>query len=162
MKWCVCVSVFCVLRCCWRWQLKHSNITGSVLSMSALRPAAKDCLISPNFISRSVLPTHSRRCPLFIYLYASVQPGRVLQFLTICCVFLKSSTTNQQHNRNNLKTPFVRLAVSATNRISFYFLFCRLVNCNQVFLNINNKEKLYLASRSFWILYLSKSNNTTI
>lgn len=41
--------VFCVLRCCWRWLPKRSSIMGSVSSTSALRPAAKGCLISPNF-----------------------------------------------------------------------------------------------------------------
>lgn len=74
--------VFCVLRCCWRWSPKHSSIMGSVLSMNALRPAAKGCLISPNFTWRYVPSS-------LLYCCASVQSG--LQVLTICCILWRIS-----------------------------------------------------------------------
>lgn len=74
--------VFCILRCCWRWLPKRSSIMGLVLSMNALRPAAKGCLISPNFTWRQVPSS-------LLYCWASVRPG--LQFPTICCILYQIS-----------------------------------------------------------------------
>lgn len=145
MKLCVCVCLLCpqMLLEVVTKTLKHHGISAEHECFEACSKRLFD--ISKFYLKVSVAHTQPALSspPLCVCFSAT----RTCCNFWTCAVFCyKSSTTNYYGNRNDLKTPFVSFAVCANNHVRFYFVFCGLANCNQVLLNISNKELYWTVS----------------